>query len=144
MAVLDAEQRRGMSQSEFGLPGKRFPMNDPTHDRLAISGATRAERAGNISPSQEAQVKSEARAKLGSQPRDHSLTMASATHLHRAGYISSAHHAAIRQDAAKKLAVHKAKKPSGAYGSMAPQSAGHYLSTTNPSATMDDQGGGSY
>ena len=65
MATLTTKGRKAMPQAKFGLPGKRFPMNDKTHDRLAISGATRAERAGNISSSQEAKVKSEARSKLG-------------------------------------------------------------------------------
>lgn len=65
MAKLNAAKRKSMPQSEYGLPGKRFPLNDQNHDRAAISGATRAERAGNISPAQEARVKSEARAKLG-------------------------------------------------------------------------------
>ena len=39
-------------------------MNDKTHQRLAISGATRSERAGNISASTAARIKAEARAKL--------------------------------------------------------------------------------
>jgi hypothetical protein len=65
MAVLSAKSRKGMAQAKFGLSGKRFPMNDKVHDRMAISGATRSERAGNISPAQAAKVKSEARAKLG-------------------------------------------------------------------------------
>ena len=64
MAKLTAKQRSNMSPAQFGLPGGRFPLNDAGHDRAAISGATRSERAGNISPSQAAKVKSEARAKL--------------------------------------------------------------------------------
>jgi len=48
-------------------------MNDAVHDRMAISGATRSFRAGNISASKEAALKAEARAKLarmrGSRPR---------------------------------------------------------------------------
>lgn len=52
------------------VPGKKagpngsFPVGDPLHARMAISGATRSERAGNISPEQEAHIKSEARAEL--------------------------------------------------------------------------------
>lgn len=62
---LTAARRRHMPRSAFGLPGKRaFPMNDPTHDRLAIAGATRAEHAGNISHATEEHLKAEARAKL--------------------------------------------------------------------------------
>lgn len=53
------------------VPGKKagpngsFPVGDPTHARLAIGGATRSERAGNISPSTEAHIKATARAELG-------------------------------------------------------------------------------
>ena len=57
--------RKKMPSSSFALPGHRFPISDPTHARLAIGGATRAESAGNISPSQEAAIKAKARAKLG-------------------------------------------------------------------------------
>lgn len=65
MAKLKAATRKAMSNSEFALPGKRFPIEDKTHARMAISGATRAERAGNITPSQEASIKAKARSKLG-------------------------------------------------------------------------------
>lgn len=53
------------------VPGKKvgpngsFPIGDKKHARLALSGATRSERAGNISKSTEAKIKSAARAKLG-------------------------------------------------------------------------------
>lgn len=65
MANLSAAQRKAMPASEFAGPGKSFPVNDKTHARLAISGATRAKNAGNISASTEASIKSKARAKLG-------------------------------------------------------------------------------
>lgn len=45
-------------------PNGSFPIGDAKHARLAISGATRSERAGNISPSEEARIKAKARAKL--------------------------------------------------------------------------------
>lgn len=64
MTVLDSKKRSKMPNSVFALSGKRFPMNDKTHQRLAISGATRSERAGNISASTAARIKAEARAKL--------------------------------------------------------------------------------
>jgi hypothetical protein len=64
---LSAGQRADMPSKDFAGPGKSFPVNDPTHARLAISGATRSERAGNISPGQEAAIKSKARAKLAQQ-----------------------------------------------------------------------------
>lgn len=44
---------------------KGFPIGDKVHARMAIGGATRSFRAGNISASKEAEVKSKARAKLG-------------------------------------------------------------------------------
>lgn len=69
MAVLNKAARAKMPASEFAGGGpkgsKGFPMPDKTHARLAISGATRSERAGNISPSKEASIKARARAMLG-------------------------------------------------------------------------------
>jgi hypothetical protein len=44
---------------------KGFPIGDKKHARLAIGGATRSERAGNISASKEAKIKAAARRKLG-------------------------------------------------------------------------------
>jgi len=68
MARLSAKTRKAMPTSDFAGGGpkgaKGFPMNDATHQRLAISGATRSERAGNISASKAASIKAEARAKL--------------------------------------------------------------------------------
>lgn len=58
------------------VPGKKagpngsFPIGDAKHARLAIGGATRSERAGNISAGTAAKIKSEARVKLGiSKPK---------------------------------------------------------------------------
>lgn len=65
MSKLTAAQRRKMPQGEFAGPGHSFPINDAKHERLAISGATRAYNAGNISASQEASIKAKARKKLG-------------------------------------------------------------------------------
>lgn len=69
MAVLDKAARSKMPAKDFAGGGpkgsKGFPINDPTHARMAISGATRSFNAGNISASKEAQIKSAARAKLG-------------------------------------------------------------------------------
>lgn len=53
------------------VPGKKagpngsFPIGDKKHARLAIGGATRSARAGNISASTEAKIKAQARKKLG-------------------------------------------------------------------------------
>lgn len=71
MTVLTADKRAAMPASQFAGGGpkgaKGFPMNDATHQRMAISGATRSYNAGNISASKEASIKAEARAKLGSR-----------------------------------------------------------------------------
>lgn len=53
-----------MGKSQFAGPGKSFPINDRAHARLAIPMATRSMRAGNISASTAASIKSKARAKL--------------------------------------------------------------------------------
>ena len=65
MGILTAAKRRKMPKSSFAGPGHSFPISDPTHARLAISGATRSMRAGNISASTAAKIKAKARAKLG-------------------------------------------------------------------------------
>ena len=64
MGLLDAKKRKAMPKSEFAGPGRSFPIYDQTHARMAISGATRSENAGNISASQAAKIKAKARAKL--------------------------------------------------------------------------------
>jgi hypothetical protein len=64
MAKLDAADRKAMPKKDFAGPGKSFPDSDPVHARLAISGATRSEHAGNISSSEEAKIKAKARQKL--------------------------------------------------------------------------------
>ncbi|MDE1828614.1 MAG: hypothetical protein KGH65_05640 [Candidatus Micrarchaeota archaeon] len=72
MGKLSTKTRKGMPKSEFAGPGKSFPVNDATHASMAISGATRSERAGNITPKQEASIKSKARAKLDhGEPKSH-------------------------------------------------------------------------
>lgn len=45
-------------------PNGSFPIGDAKHARLAIGGATRSERAGNISHSEAAHIKAAARRKL--------------------------------------------------------------------------------
>lgn len=66
MAKLTTSDRDKLPKKEFGIPSKQaFPMNDATHQRMAISGATRSYNAGNISKGTEDRIKSEAREKLG-------------------------------------------------------------------------------
>lgn len=68
--ILTMAKRRQMPAKDFAMAGHRFPMNDATHQRMAISGATRAYHAGNISQSTEQRIQAEARAKLhGGPPR---------------------------------------------------------------------------
>jgi hypothetical protein len=65
MTKLTAAKRHKMPKSQFAGPGESFPVNDPTHARLAIGGATRSEHAGNISHATAERIKGRARAKLG-------------------------------------------------------------------------------
>lgn len=64
MAKLTTKARKSMPKPSFAGPGKSFPINDKVHQRMAISGATRSERAGNISASEASKIKAKARAKL--------------------------------------------------------------------------------
>lgn len=61
---LSSGKRSSMPKSQFAGPGKSFPVNDPTHQRMAISGATRSFNAGNISKGTEQRIKSKARGLL--------------------------------------------------------------------------------
>lgn len=65
MGLLTPAKRAKMPKGEFAGPGRSFPVNDANHARLAISGATRSERAGNISAAEASSIKTKARAKLG-------------------------------------------------------------------------------
>ena len=65
MAKLTSKGRKALPKRDFAGPGRSFPIEDKKHARLAISGATRSERAGNISSGEEAKIKSAARRKLG-------------------------------------------------------------------------------
>jgi hypothetical protein len=62
---LTAGARKGIIESEFALPGRRFPLVDKSHDRAAISGASKSLHAGNITPADAATVVRKAKAKLG-------------------------------------------------------------------------------
>lgn len=64
MSKLTTKARKSLPKKDFAGPGRSFPVNDKTHARLAISGATRSERAGNISAATAAKIKAKARAKL--------------------------------------------------------------------------------
>lgn len=62
---LTAKARKGLVASQFALPGGRFPLTDKSHDRAALSGASRALNAKTITPSEAATVRAKAKAKLG-------------------------------------------------------------------------------
>ena len=64
MSKLYSADRAKMPKSSFAGPGRSFPINDANHARLAIGGATRSERAGNISASEAERIKAKARGKL--------------------------------------------------------------------------------
>lgn len=64
MAKLSAAKRRGMPGKEFAGPGRSFPINDPTHARLAIPMAKKSRNAGNISSGTMEAIISRAKAKL--------------------------------------------------------------------------------
>ena len=80
MAKLSAAARRAIPASKFGLPEKRaFPMPDRNHAELAKSGASRAERVGNITKSQEEKIDRKADRMLGhsnvKNPKNHSAKL---------------------------------------------------------------------
>jgi hypothetical protein len=64
VAKLTSDQRKGMDPGQFALPGKRFPIEDKVHAQKALQLAPRSEKAGNITPEQEASVQRQARTKL--------------------------------------------------------------------------------
>ncbi len=65
MADLTAKKRNALAPAVFALPGRRFPIPDANHARAALSGASRALNAGNISPAQKATVVAKAERELG-------------------------------------------------------------------------------
>lgn len=64
MAKLSAAKRRRMPGKEFAGPDRSFPVNDPTHARLAIPMAKKSRNAGNISSGTMEAIISRAKAKL--------------------------------------------------------------------------------
>jgi len=49
---MTARKRRMLPDSAFGLPGRRFPMPDPTHAKNAKARATQALERGTITAKQ--------------------------------------------------------------------------------------------
>jgi len=60
MATLTTKQRKAMPQSEYALPGKRFPVNDKAHAGNAKARAAQGVKAGTLSKGQAAKVNSAA------------------------------------------------------------------------------------
>lgn len=58
---LTIKKRASLAPSDFAGPDRSFPVQDKNHARLAIGGATRSERTGNISESTAESIKSRAR-----------------------------------------------------------------------------------
>ena len=68
MKKLTAKQRNGLSPKQFALPGGRYPINDASHARNALSRA-----AANATPAEQATIKRKVRARypaieVGGQP----------------------------------------------------------------------------
>ncbi len=61
---LTSKSRSMIPDAKFAGPNRSFPIENRSHAKAAISGATRSERAGNISMGEAAMIKAKARAKL--------------------------------------------------------------------------------
>lgn len=67
MSTLTTKQRKAIPKEEFGLPGQRaYPMPDKVHAANAKARATQQVAAGNLTPSQKAQIDAKANKVLGS------------------------------------------------------------------------------
>ena len=64
MAKLTTKQRKALKPSQFALSGRRFPVNNESHARAALSGASRALHAGTITSREAAIVRDRAHAML--------------------------------------------------------------------------------
>jgi len=58
---LTKQARAKIPASKFAGPGRTFPIQDKSHARAAISGASRAEHVGHISAHEAAVIKAAAR-----------------------------------------------------------------------------------
>lgn len=65
MAVLSTQQRNTMPQSEFALPGGRYPIMDPEHAANAKARATQMYDKGKLSLVAKKLIDSKADRKLG-------------------------------------------------------------------------------
>ena len=58
MSVLTTKKRNALRESTFALPGRRYPINDPSHARTAL-----ARVAQHGSSTEKAEVRSEVHSK---------------------------------------------------------------------------------
>lgn len=58
MTKLTTERRDAIPSGDFGLPGRRYPLNDANHARNALSRA-----AQNASPAEQAEIRAKVHAK---------------------------------------------------------------------------------
>ena len=56
MAKLTTEARKNLPQSDFALPGGRYPVEDKAHARDAKARAAQSYNAGKLSASEKATV----------------------------------------------------------------------------------------
>lgn len=136
MAVLSTSDRKQMPKGEFAGPGRSFPVNDANHARMAISGATRSEHAGNISSSEEAAIKAKARAKLGDKGgEDHKAAVSKMHPAHVHKLVTEAH--AGKYGPQAQQAAQMAVQPQ--QGAMAPQQGDGDADDTNAAPATNER-----
>ncbi len=66
MAKLTTKGRKGLSESQFGLPGERkYPMPDKAHAVNAKARASQMVKRGKLSPGSAAKIRAKANKMLG-------------------------------------------------------------------------------
>lgn len=61
---LTSKQRKRLPQSEYALPGKRYPIPDKSHARDALARASEEYANGKLSASELKEIQVKAHAKL--------------------------------------------------------------------------------
>ena len=75
MAKLDAAERNSLPSKSFALPGRRYPINDASHGRAALSRVS-----ANGTPAEKAKVRAAVRRKFPDMgKRDASKTVSLAS-----------------------------------------------------------------
>lgn len=67
MAKLSSKARGKLPAKSFAGPDRSFPVNDPTHARLAIPMAKKSRNAGNISTGTMESIIARAKSRLASR-----------------------------------------------------------------------------